>query len=237
MKDQLKLDIRVDQVGDQEVSGVIFLTAEVDMAIERIIGKVSLFGRGQFSGSKRVLAELSVKDHFLLYAGKMLEVPVRIQANFPIPSYKGKNASFYYGLEAEVTIEQDEKAKEAILSKIRSVFVKDYELRRYTVFEVPNLQRDYQLIEVETKLKGRLPIASSALGAVSLFGASYLGFPEYRELDPLIIQGIASIVAGISLSALGQYLLVGKLYATPKNVGKDEFEIYIEHDRYWQIVQ
>ncbi|MEO1384510.1 MAG: hypothetical protein AAFV78_14895, partial [Bacteroidota bacterium] len=111
MKDKLELDIQVKEIQSEEIQGTIYLTAEVDMRIEKAVIGLVFYGKGQFSGSREVIQALHQKQDFTLAMGQTLEIPFQAACHFPYPTYKGRNASYYYTVEAEITIDRDEAKK------------------------------------------------------------------------------------------------------------------------------
>ncbi|MEO0584949.1 MAG: hypothetical protein AAF135_22245 [Bacteroidota bacterium] len=237
MKDKLELDIQIEKIQSEEIQGNVYLTSEVDMRIEKAIVELTFYGKGQFSGSREVVHLLHQKQDFTLAMGQTLEIPFQAVCHFPYPTYKGRNASYYYTVEAEITIEQDEAKKKALLKKIRSVFVKDYLLRRKRVVEVPYEEAPYRLLEVESDLKGQLPYLSTAVGGASLFGISFISLPEYRDTWELVGQGIGSFLISGLLTTGIRNALVGKFTVIPKNINDEEVELHIFNSSKWRFVQ
>ncbi|MEL7062876.1 MAG: hypothetical protein AAFP00_04005 [Bacteroidota bacterium] len=237
MKDKLELDLQVEEIQSEEIQGNVYLTSEVDIQIEKAVVELTFYGKGQFSGSREVIQVLHQKQDFTLATGQTLEIPFQATCHFPYSPYKGRNASYYYTVEAEITIEQDEAKKQALLKKIRSVFVKDHLLRRKRVIEVPYEEGSYRLLEVESDLKGQLPYLSTAVGGASLFGISFISLPEYRDIWELIGQGVGSFLVSGLLTTNIRNALVGKFTVIPKNIHDEEVELHIFNSNKWRFVQ
>ncbi|MEL6731884.1 MAG: hypothetical protein AAFP83_12210 [Bacteroidota bacterium] len=237
MKDKLELDIQVKEIQSEEIQGNVYLTSEVDMRIEKVVIELTFYGKGQFSGSREVIQVLHQKQDFALAVSQKLEIPFQATCHFPYPTYKGRNASYYYTVEVEITIEQDEAKKQALLNKIRSVFVKDYLLRRKRVVEVPYEEAPYRLLEVESDLKGQLPYLSTAVGGASLFGVSFISLPEYRDTWGLIGQGVGSFLVSGLLTTGIRNALVGKFTIIPKNISEEEVELHVFNSNKWRFIQ
>lgn len=243
----IEKEIFINQVNNNEnTSGYLIIKSSETITLDRIIGVVFLEARGRMSSYKDKMLSFEITNKKALTKNESYKIPFTFNSSvFEINSYKGRNVSFSYSIEAQIHVNNKdlEKIEQSIFSKVKSFVTSDDTIKISEYFKIENSNNNYQVVEAKTDFNIQ-PNLGIGLFTLLIFGSIYAYLiPEFNPW--FIILGIASTILiaylitkyiGSSLGTISMKTLKGENAFICKILKTKKFNL-IKPSLYYVIIE
>lgn len=150
-----KIVIDHDVSDSKIITGYIGIKSSETITLDRIDGMIIFEARGRMRSYKKELLTLQIANTKTLSANQTHQIPFTFDSSsFESDSYNGKNVTFSYKIETQITINSNdvEKLDRSIFSKVKSFVTNDFThtIKDSEYFNISNLGNTYIIEEAKT---------------------------------------------------------------------------------------